>query len=113
MDEKMPLPVRRLGDVLIHIYEYPFEASIYLPEVERYEADCPCLVGSASVDGYPSHQECLGNEFKHWLNVAVVSDTCDSVPERTESFLIAEFNKDCQEGGWLWKMMDYQHEASS
>ena len=39
------LTTGKLGDVLLHIYDFPFEAAIYLPEVGRYEADTPCIVG--------------------------------------------------------------------
>jgi hypothetical protein len=105
----MPPAIRRLGDVLLHIYDHPFEAAIYLPEIEEYKSDCPCVIGAAAADDFPSHQDCLSYGFKHWLNVAVVSDMYDSATEKTESGLIAQFNKDCQEGGWLWKMMDYQN----
>ena len=96
----------KLGNVLLHIYDFPLEAAIYLPEVVRYEADTPCIVGWVD-DEASFHQTCLQNGFKNWLNVAVVSDTCDDVSEKTESGLIAAFNADCQEGGWLWKMMNY------
>ena len=103
----MPLASRKLGDVLLHIYEFPFYATIYLPEVERYEIETPCIV--AWDDGNEDttlHQTCLGYGFEKWLNVAVVSDTCDKVLEQTEASLIAAFNEDCREGRWLYRMMN-------
>jgi hypothetical protein len=33
--------------------------------------------------------------------------------EKTESSLIAAFNDDCREGGWLWKMMNYRQSTPS
>jgi hypothetical protein len=104
----MPLTIRKLGDVLLHIYEFPFEAAIYLPEVLRYDADTPCIVGGGLEDEASFHDTCLEKGFKNWLNVAVVSDTCDDVPDKTESGLIAAFNENCREGGWLRKMMNYR-----
>ena len=104
----MSLTTRKLGDVLLHIYDFPFDAAIYLPEVVRYETDTPCIVGGGVNDDASFHQTCLENGFKNWLNVAVVSDTCDDVLDKTESGLIAAFNEDCHEGGWLRKMMNYR-----
>ena len=104
----MSLTIRRLGDVLLHIYDFPFSEAVYLPEVTRYENDTQCVVGDGLGDEASFHQTCVENGFKNWLNVAVVSDTYDEVPEKTESDLIAAFNEDCQEGGWLWKMMNYR-----
>src|SRR5262245_50041496 len=97
----MPLSLTRLGHVLRHIYDYDFLAAIYLPPVERYGADTPCIVASAATnteaDEASLHQACLDQGFKNWLNVAVVSDTCDAVSEQTEDCLIAAFNDDCRE----------------
>ena len=109
----MSLTIRKLGDVLLHIYDFPFDAAIYLPEVVRYEADTPCVVGGGVIDDVSFRHTCLQNGFKNWLNVAVVSDSCDDVSEQTESCLIATFNEDCREGGWLWKMMNYRHPDST
>jgi hypothetical protein len=109
----MPLPIRKLGDVLLHIYKFPFEAAIYLPQVVRYDADTPCVIGGSADDEATFHQSCLQNGFKNWLNVAVVSDTCDAVSEKTEPWLIAAFNEDCRDGGWLRKMMNYRKSDSS
>jgi hypothetical protein len=105
--------IRKLGNVLLHIYDYHPGLAIYLPEVVRYEAETPCIVGDDGSDEASFHQTCLQYGFKSWLNVAVVSDTCDTVVPATESSLIAAFNKDCQEGGWLWKMMNYRRHESS
>src|ERR1700693_3371513 len=44
-EEGMSLTIGKLGNVLLHIYDFPFEAAIYLPEVVRYEADTSCIVG--------------------------------------------------------------------
>ncbi len=109
----MPLTIRNLGDVLLHIYDFAFEAAIYLPDVVRYDADTPCLVGGGESEWASFHETCLRYGFKNWLNVAVVSDTCDAVLEMTVPSLIAAFNADSQEGGWLWKMMNCRHPDSS
>jgi hypothetical protein len=100
--------VQRLGDVLLHIYDYPFEAAIYLPAVPSYYPDTPCVVGGGLGDPASFHQTCLDNGFANWLNVAVVSDTCDEVPDKTVPALIAAFNADCKQDGWLQKMMNYR-----
>lgn len=105
----MPLTRTSLGHVLLHIYEFPFEGAIYLPDAGRYEAHTPCIVAwTGSGDEAFLHQTCLNDGFKNWLNVAVVSDTCDEASEQTEACLIAAFNEDCGEGGWLWRMMNYR-----
>jgi len=109
----MPLTIRKLGEVLLHIYDFPFEAAIYLPDLVRYEADTQCIVGGGVGDEASFHQTCLQYGFKNWLNVAVVSDTCDEVLQQTESCLIAAFNEDCNKGGWLWNMMNYRQTESS
>src|ERR1700722_20479961 len=104
----MPLTIRKLGDVLLHIYDLPFEAGIYLPEVVRYEADTPCVVSSEEDEDGSFHQMCLHYGFKNWLNVAVVSDTCDDVSPQTEPCLVAASNEACREGKCLWKMLNYR-----
>jgi hypothetical protein len=105
----MPLKKSNLGHVLCHIYDFPFGGAIYLPRVERYEANTPCIVAWEDNDAEAAlHQSCLGEGFSNWLNVAVVSDTCDDAPEQTEAGLIAAFVEDCREGGWLWRMMNYR-----
>lgn len=104
----MPITKGKLGDVLVHINEFPFDAAIYFPDLKRYEADTPCIVGWPDNSGVAVfHRNCLSYGFKNWLNVAVVSDTCDGVPEKSEATLIAAFNEDCREGGWLSRMMNY------
>jgi hypothetical protein len=108
----MPLTFTNLGHVLLHIYDFDFEAGIYLPNVERYDADTPCIVASAATNTEAEeaslHQAYLDHGYKNWLNVAVVSDTCDDVSEQTKARLITAFNEDCREGGWLHKMMNYR-----
>lgn len=106
----MPLAMRTLGDVLLHIYDFPFWGAIYVQDVVRYEADTPCFVGGCGSEEDESvfHRTCLHYGFKHWFNVAVVSDTCDDVSPKTEQGLIAAFNDDCREGGWLQRMMNYR-----
>lgn len=111
----MPLRRTNLGYVLLHIYEFPFEGTIYLPDVRTYEVDTSCIVAwvDSSEESFSSseallHQTCLGEGFKNWLNVAVVSDTCDEATEPTEAGLIAAFNEDCRENGWLRGMMNYR-----
>src|SRR5262245_3801815 len=101
----MPLTIRNLGEVLLHIYDFPCQASLYLPLVAQYEADTPCVVGGTENDGPSFQGTCVDNGFKNWLNVAVVSDTCDEVSKKTVSALVEAFNEDCREGCWLWKMM--------
>jgi hypothetical protein len=83
----MLLTTRNLGNVLHHIYDFPYDAAIYLPEVIRYEADTRCVVGGGVNDEPAFHQNCLECGFKNWLNVAVVSDTCDDALDKTESGL--------------------------
>ncbi len=111
-DDLMPLSFTNLGYVLCHIYDIDSGAAVYFPTVERYEADTPCIVASATehtgAEEASLHQACLDHGFKNWLNVAVVSDTCDNVSEQTEACLIAAFNDDCREGGWLRKMMNHR-----
>jgi hypothetical protein len=112
----MPLTSTTLGYVLLHIYDFDLGAGIYLPSVERYETDTPCIVASPANHIYTEteyesqHQDCLKRGFTNWLNVAVVSDTCDDVATHTEDGLVAAFNEDCRGGGWLWKMMNYRKE---
>jgi hypothetical protein len=105
----MPMIHKNLGEILLHIYDFPFEAGIYLPDVTHYETNTPCIVAWAwkGEDEDSIHQACLTQGFKNWLNVAVVSDTCDGVSEQTGDCLVTAFNEDCREGGWLWKMMNY------
>ena len=93
-------------------YDIDFGAAVYFPTVERYEADTPCIVASATThtesEEASLHQTCLDHGFKNWLNIAVVSDTCDTVSEQNEASFIAAFNEDCRGGGWLRKMMNYR-----
>ena len=98
----MPPKSRRLGEVLVGIYDFPFGASIFLPDVALFDRDTPCVV-SEMLDEESFGQTCIANGFKNWLNVAVVSDTCDEVLEKTVDNLIMAFNDDCREGGWLWR----------
>jgi len=108
----MPVTHTTLGNVLSHIYENDFGGAIYLPTVEEYKADTPCIVAVPSTcteaEENLLHQSCLDQGFTNWLNVAVVSDTCDSVLDPTEVSLITAFNVDCREGGWLRKMMNFR-----
>jgi hypothetical protein len=107
----MPLTTTTLGHVLLHIYDFSPGATIYLPDVRRYEADTPCIV--AEPTPFTPAEEALLRGYTNWLNVAVVSDTCDDATEQTPPCLIAAFNEDCQEGGWLWRMMNYRKPDSS
>lgn len=113
----MPLTFTNLGHVLLNIYSFDAGGAIYLPAVERYEADTPCIVASSTkltaADYALLHKTCLDYGFKNWLNVAVVSDTCDEVSPQSEVCLIAAFNDDCREGCWLGKMMNYWNSGSS
>lgn len=115
LDELMALSFTNLGHVLCHIYDFDFGAAIYFPTVERYEADTPCIVALPDTEAEEAslHQACLDRGLKNWLNVAVVSDTCDDAAEQTEACLIAAFNDDCRDGGWLRKMMNYRKSDSS
>lgn len=112
----MPLHFTTLGHFLLHIYDFDLGAGIFLPDVVRYESDTPCIIALPAIDDKSEeaslHQMCLNNGFKNWLNVAVVSDTCDDVLQRTEPSLIDAFNADCRQGGWLWKMMNYRESDS-
>ena len=104
----MPPAIYNLGDVLARIYDFPFESAIYLPRVERYEVDTPCMVlGDCS--GGPDEGVARRHGFVNWINVAVVSDTCDEVPDKTPTSLVAAFNEDCREGRWLARMMNYRN----
>jgi hypothetical protein len=109
-EERMPLAKKTLGDVLLHIYDYDFSGGIYLPDICHYEVDTACIVAWA--EGNESwaavHEACLDQGFTNWLNIAVVSDTCDGVSTQTEACLVAAFNDDCGEGGWLRRMMNYR-----
>ena len=89
----MPLTFTKLGPVLTQIYSFGPRAAIYLPTVERYEADTPFIVAVPTTDEDEDslHRTCLDHGFKNWLNVAVVSDTCDEAPQQTEVCLIAAF----------------------
>src|SRR5262245_61200266 len=109
----MPLTFTSLGQVLTQIYSFDPGAGIYLPNVERYESDTPCIVAVPTTDEDEEslHQSCLDHGFKNWLNVAVVSDTCDEASQQTETCLIAAFSDDCREGGWLRKMMNYRNSS--
>ncbi|HEY4260228.1 MAG TPA: hypothetical protein VGM98_08710, partial [Schlesneria sp.] len=79
----MSLTHTTLGYVLSHIDELDFSGTIYLPTVDQYKADTPCVVAVPSTRAEAEesllHQFCLDLGFKIWLNVAVVSDTCNSV----------------------------------
>jgi hypothetical protein len=108
----MDLITKRLGEVLLHIYDFPFDAAIYLPDVVQYSVDTPCIVGGGVNDEDSFHQTCLDHGFKNWLNVAVVSDTCDAVSQQSAPSLVAAFNEDCQAGGWLHKMLNYRNPTS-
>lgn len=115
--EEKPLTVTTLGYVLLHVYDFPFWGAIYLPKVERYEADTPCIVvappPSAEAEEPRLHQDCLNRGFTNWLNVAVVSDVCDEVERHTEDSLVTAFNENCREGGFLWREMNYRKSTES
>jgi hypothetical protein len=108
----MPLTFAKLGYVLSHIYEFHLGGAIYLPMVEKYDPDTPCIITVPSTyseaEECALHQECLSRGFKNWLNVAVVSDSCDTAPDQTEASLIDVFNADCHEGNWLSRNMNYR-----
>jgi hypothetical protein len=110
----MPLTSTNLGYVLSHIYEFHPGAVIYFATVEKYKPDTPCIVAVPDPGPYYEaeeaslHQECLSRGFKNWLNVAVVSDTCDTAPDQTEAALMEVFNADCRQGGYLSRMMNYR-----
>lgn len=111
----MPRTFTTLGHVLLHIYQFDFGGGIYLPDVMRFESDTPCIIAmpatTLEAEEAILHQLCLDDGFRNWLNVAVVTDTCDGAVQ-TESSLIAAFNEDCREGGWLRKMMNYRKSSS-
>jgi len=113
----MPLTPTTLGYVLLHIYDFDPGAAIYLPNLERYESDTPCIVASPAThtvaEEIALHQDCLNRGFTKRLNVAVVSDTCDEVVTQTEDGFVAAFNDDCRDGGWLWRMMNYRKSPQS
>jgi hypothetical protein len=97
-----------LGDVSNRIYDFPFWGGVYLPQVDRYESSTPCIVVAVEGDNYAiAHQECLERGFKNWLNIAVISDTCDTVADKNPDNLVAAFNEDCKPGNWLAKNMTY------
>lgn len=113
----MPLSFTNLEDVLRHIWDIEFWATIYFPAVERYTADTPCIVKSTTTNTEAEetslHQACLDQGFNNWLNVAVVSDICEEVSEQTEACLIAAFIDSCRDGGGLRKMMNYRRSNST
>jgi hypothetical protein len=97
-----------LGEVLLRIYEFPLEVAIFLPTSgPPFSAQTPCMVGWDEREDSTFRQACLEQGLVNWLNVAVVSDTCDEVVEKDIANLIAAFNEDCQDGGWLQEMMNY------
>ena len=104
----MPLAIYDLGEVLALIYDLPFGSAIYLPRVARYAVDTPCMAPGDCPDwsdkGVARHYG-----FLDWLNVAVVSDTYDEVPDKTPSSLVDAFNEDCRKGEWLARMMNYRN----
>jgi hypothetical protein len=104
----MPLAILSLGEVLSRIYDFPFESAVYLPRVARYEADTPCMIAGDRAELVARHYG-----FVDWLNVAVVSDTCDQAPDKSPTKLVATFNDDCQEGHWLARMMNYRNPSHS
>src|SRR4051812_33738084 len=104
----MPLAIYDLGDVLARIYDLSLGSAIYLPRVDRYEVNTPCMAPGDCPDG---SDEVVARRygFANWLNVAVVSDTYDEVTEKSPASLVAAFNEDCQEGRWLARMMNYRN----
>jgi hypothetical protein len=112
--EDRPVTCTNLGYVLLRIYDFPFWGAIYLPKVERYETNTPCIVvtpdPTAEVEEEALHQDCLNKGFANWLNVAVVSDVCDDTETHTEDGLVAAFNKQCKEDGFLSKQMNYRRQ---
>jgi hypothetical protein len=113
----MPLTPTKLGYVLSHIYEFHFAAAIYLPTVEKYSPDTACIVPPfpspySDAEEASLHEECLSRGFKTWLNVALVSDICDTAPEQTEASLITVFNEACSEGGSLALWMNYRRSSA-
>jgi len=110
----MPIAIRELGDVLTHIYDFPFWAAIYLPEVAQYAIDTPCIVPEPVTwersEEAALHQICLKYGFKNWLNVAMVSDICEEVLEQDQETVIAAFNASCAKGGGLAGWMNWRRE---
>ncbi|VTR94341.1 unnamed protein product [Gemmata massiliana] len=53
----MPLKKSNLGYVLCHVYDFPFGGAIYLPCVERYEVDTPCIVAWGDNDAEAAEAE--------------------------------------------------------
>jgi hypothetical protein len=102
--------ITTLGEVLLHIYDYPFEAAIFLPSFGPYQAETRCIVGGDEQEDSSLRESCLEHGLVNWLNVAVVSDTCDDVSPKDIPSLVAAFNEDCRDGGWLHKMMNYRHD---
>jgi len=108
----LPLAIYDLGDILTRIYDLPFGSAIYLPRTEWYEVETPCMTPGDCPDGSDA-EVARHYGFVKWLNVAVVSDTCDDVPNQDPVSLVAAFNKDCREGQWLARMMNYRNSAQS
>lgn len=73
------------------------------------ESDTPYIVAAPTTcieaEEASLHQSCFDHGFENWLNIANVSDTCDAAPDQSGASLIAAFNGDYHEGGWLRKMM--------
>lgn len=113
----MPLIETTLGEVLPRIYDFDLGAGLYLPKVDRYEADTPCVIAVSATHNEEEeqtlHLECVRRGFANCLNLAVVSDTCDDVVTRTTDGYVTAFNQDCQEGRWLARMMNYRMPAQT
>jgi hypothetical protein len=104
----MPLLVRPLGDALMTIYLWPAGGAIYFPVRSGFQPDTLCLVAWSESgdrgDWEALHRACRRHGYDFWLNVAVMTDTFDEVRPWTEAGVVAAFNEDCREGGWLWRM---------
>jgi hypothetical protein len=65
----MPLTATTLGQALLHIYTFGPQATLYFPNVTRYEAGTPCIVAVPASDTCTEeaslHQQCLNAGFEH------------------------------------------------
>jgi hypothetical protein len=102
----MPIYLEPLGHTLLNIALWPPGVVLFLPRGERYDANTPCFLswpeGDASHGEEEAHRRaCLKRGYDGWLDVGVVSDALLGAADWTEPLVIAQFNRECQEGQGL------------
>jgi hypothetical protein len=99
-----------LGEVLERIYKFPAWAAVYLPRPGNFDPLTSCVVSLAQGDAEESmHKQCIEKGFGYWLNVAVITDIYDNLDDKADTDeLLAVFNAECQEGGWLKRHLKWR-----